>query len=130
MAKIFLNVSNHTLTKDQLEEIQTKGFSVMELEENLKRAWGSMNPSNWRETCNEVINVVIDMDITIETSLIAGYTPAVVYLTNELNRYGTTPLYAHTDRVSVEKANEDGTVTKTNVFKHTGFYNIISGERW
>ena len=130
MAKIFYNVSNHTLTKDQLEEIQAKGFSVMELEENLKRAWGSMNPSNWRETCNEVINVVIDMDITIETALIAGYTPAVVYLTNELNRYGTTPLYAHTDRVSVEKPNEDGTVVKTNVFKHTGFYNIISGERW
>lgn len=133
MAKIFYNVSNHSLTKDQMSEIETKGFSVMELEENLKKAWGSMNPSNWRETCDQVIRVVLtydDLDTSIETALVAGYTPAVVYLTNELNKYGTTPLYAHTDRVSVEKINEDGTVTKTNVFKHGGFYNIISGERW
>ena len=133
MAKLFLNVSNHALTKDQLEEIQVKGFSVMELEEDMKKAWGSMNPSNWRETCDQVIRVVLtydDLDTTIETALVAGYTPAVVYLTNELSKYGTTPLYAHTDRVSVEKTNEDGTVTKTNIFKHSGFYNIISGERW
>ena len=133
MAKLFLNISNHSLTKDQMSEIQAKGFSVMELEEDLKKAWGSMNPSNWRKTCDEVIRVVLtydDLETPIETALVAGYTPAVVYLTNELNKYGTTPLYAHTDRVSVERTNEDGTVTKTNIFKHTGFYNIISGERW
>ena len=133
MAKLFLNVSNHSLTKDQMSEIQAKGFSVMELEEDVKKAWGSMNPSNWRETCNKVINTAMtydDMDTTIETALVAGYTPAVVYLTNELPKCGTSVVYAHTDRVSVEKTNEDGTVTKTNVFKHAGFYNIVSGERW
>ena len=34
---------------------------------------------------------------------------------------GITPLYAFSIRESVEKAAEDGTVTKINVFKHVGF---------
>ncbi|WP_172619117.1 hypothetical protein [Leptotrichia trevisanii] len=32
-----------------------------------------------------------------------------------------TPLFAMTERKSVEKRNEDGTVTKTNVFEHQCF---------
>ncbi len=37
---------------------------------------------------------------------------------------GITPLYAFSVRESVEKAAEDGTVTKTNVFKHIGFVEL------
>jgi len=32
-----------------------------------------------------------------------------------------TFLFAHSDRISIEKQNEDGTVTKTNTFKHVKF---------
>lgn len=37
---------------------------------------------------------------------------------------GITPLYAFSERVSVETTNDDGTVTKQNVFKHVGFVNV------
>ncbi len=34
---------------------------------------------------------------------------------------GVTPIHSFSQRVSVETQNEDGTVTKSNVFKHVGF---------
>jgi hypothetical protein len=37
---------------------------------------------------------------------------------------GIKPVYAFSVRESVEKTTDDGTVTKTNVFKHTGFVEI------
>ena len=40
-----------------------------------------------------------------------------------LGAHGVTPVYAFSERVSVERE-ESGVVTKTNVFKHVGFVEI------
>jgi len=37
---------------------------------------------------------------------------------------GLTPVFAFSRRVSVEKTNSDGTVTKTQVFRHEGFVRL------
>lgn len=42
-------------------------------------------------------------------------------LVNELKEAGIEPLFAYSDRVSVDVHNPDGTVTKTVKFEHLGF---------
>ena len=54
-------------------------------------------------------------------AMIGGAPYLMGALENALKKQGVTPLYAFTARVSVETVNLDGTVTKTNVFKHIGF---------
>lgn len=39
---------------------------------------------------------------------------------------GIVPLFSFTKRVSVETQNSDGSVTKTNVFKHVGWVDAIT----
>lgn len=52
----------------------------------------------------------------------AGY--LMPSLERALTAQGITPLHAFSQRVSVEKQGEDGTVTKENVFKHVGFIGL------
>lgn len=48
-----------------------------------------------------------------------------------LRHAGITPLYAFSRRESVEKVQADGTVTKINVFRHTGFQpGVVAGQPW
>lgn len=42
-------------------------------------------------------------------------------LVNELKEAGIEPLFAYSDRVSVDVQNPDGTVSKTVKFEHLGF---------
>ena len=41
-----------------------------------------------------------------------------------LRHYGIKPLYAFSERASVEKMEADGTVRKVNLFKHKGFVEV------
>lgn len=45
-------------------------------------------------------------------------------LEKALRERGVTPMYAFSKRESIEKTMPDGTVRKTNVFKHVGFVSI------
>lgn len=54
-------------------------------------------------------------------AMIGGATFFMAPLAKALIEQGVTPLYAFSERVSVEVAGADGTVTKTNVFRHIGF---------
>ena len=45
-------------------------------------------------------------------------------LESELKNRGIQPMYAFSVRDSVEKQNPDGSVTKQNVFKHSGFIEV------
>lgn len=116
----FLNISNHNLTVDQLAEIDQKGWEAVELPEDLKKAWGSCNPSNYQEIVNDIVHYMIVNNIN--SALLAGYSPAVVYACMEYACRTCMFYFAHTERKSVETVQEDGSVVKTNVFKHAGFY--------
>lgn len=54
-------------------------------------------------------------------ALVGGAPFFMSTLEKHLYAHGLIPLYAFSQRQSVEKVAEDGTVTKTNVFKHLGF---------
>jgi hypothetical protein len=56
-----------------------------------------------------------------EAAMIGGAPYLMGPLEVALKAVGVKPLYAFTMRQSVEEAQPDGTVKKTQVFKHTGF---------
>ena len=55
-----------------------------------------------------------------------GGAPFLMYpLAHALVHSGLRPVFAFSKRVSVETANPDGSVTKTEVFKHEGFVGVF-----
>lgn len=57
-----------------------------------------------------------------EHAMIGGAPYFMQPLENALKHVGVQPLYSFTKREATEIAGEDGTVKKTAVFKHVGFY--------
>lgn len=54
-------------------------------------------------------------------AMIGGAPYLMAPLEAELKKLGIEPVYAFSERVSEETVQADGTVVKTNVFKHVGF---------
>jgi hypothetical protein len=57
-------------------------------------------------------------------AMIGGAPYLMSALEAALIKVGVTPVYAYSDRVSVETRNTDGTVSKSTVFKHLGFVEV------
>nr|DAK99233.1 MAG TPA: hypothetical protein [Caudoviricetes sp.] len=120
--KRMLNVSNHVMGVNQLEEIHNLGYDLVELPDNLKSVWGQLTPDNYLSTCNDIVAWAEENNI--EAFHLAGFPAAVTALCIDLQP--TVPVYyAYSERVSVEEAQPDGSVVKKNVFKHKGFYQYV-----
>lgn len=63
-------------------------------------------------------------DLGHDQALIGGAPFFMAPLEKALLEYGIQPVYAFSVRESVEKIASDGSVTKTNVFKHVGFFEV------
>ena len=59
--------------------------------------------------------------VHFSTAMIGGAPYLMVALEKALRQQGIQPLYAFSQRVSTEAVALDGSVTKTAVFKHSGF---------
>jgi hypothetical protein len=60
----------------------------------------------------------------LEYAMIGGAPFLMAELERHLRLRGVKPLYAFSQRESVEVTADDGSVTKTNVFKHVGFVEV------
>lgn len=131
MKKIFLNVSNHALTADQINEVMNLGMEVMELPENVKLAWANIDPHTIDEVVKKLIIGTIDVEeknaIKISSALVAGHPGAVHQVVSAYEALGIIPVYAHTERESIEKE-IDGKVIKSSIFKHRGFYHMVNNK--
>ena len=120
--KKLLNCSNHVLGLNQLAELETMGYVVVELPDTLKSVWGQLTPDNYLRVCNDV--VAFAEENGIEAFHVAGFPAAVTALCIDI--YPTTPIfYAYSERMSIEEPQPDGSVVKKNVFKHKGFYPYV-----
>jgi hypothetical protein len=119
MLQNLLNCSNHTLGLNQIEELKEKGYQVIELSEELKKAWSQLTPDNYLYVCNDVIDYMEQNNC--RALHLAGFPAAVTAICVDLNSW-IEIFYAYSERVSVEEAGPDGTVVKKNIFKHKGFY--------
>ena len=101
--KKILNVSNHTLGLDQIQELAMMGYQVVELPEDLK---------------NKIRNYMAENHV--DATHVAGFPAAVNYFVK--NSIVFDNYYAYSERVAIEEVQPDGTVAKKSVFKHKGFY--------
>ena len=116
MRKI-LNVSNHVLGLDQIKELADSGYEVVELSEELKKAWAQLNPETYVDICNQVTSYADKVGAS--AMHVAGFPAAVTYLVSK----NMMPFfYAYSERVSIEDVQPDDSVVKKNIFKHKGFY--------
>lgn len=116
--KKILNVSNHTLGLDQLQELAMLGYQVVELPEDLKKEWTQLSPDTYHEVCNRIKKYMVDNHV--DATHVAGFPAAVNYFVK--NSIVFDNYYAYSERVSIEEPQPDGSVIKKNVFKHKGFY--------
>ena len=68
-----------------------------------------------------VVVPAIERDPEITAAMIGGAPYLMAPLERALMKIGVTPVYALSDRVSVEETQPDGTVRKVTVFRHAGF---------
>lgn len=111
-----LNLSNHQLTKEQIDELTDQGFTIVELDEKSKKLWGQLNPENYKDVVDDIFE-----RYSCECYHIAGFAPAIVYVCRIINSSNRKAVYAYSERKTVEKQ-EDGKVVKTSILEHKGFY--------
>lgn len=113
-----LNVSNHVMGLEQLEEIHNMGYDLIELPDELKARWGQMKPDNYARVCNDIVAWAEENNI--QSMHLAGFAPAVVLICMDIDRI---PLYyAYSERVSIDIPQPDGSIKKDSKFKHLGFF--------
>lgn len=113
-----LNISNHVLTSEQIEELRSKDLDeIVELPANLKAGWAQCKPSTYIDLCEEIGEFMVNNGI--KYAHLAGFPAAISYMVSHMNGEF---IYAYSERESVEETQSDGSVIKRNVFKHKGFY--------
>lgn len=123
--KKILNTMNHVLNDDQIADLSGmfNNVNVSDLRdvdnELFKQLSNIAVDSNLNDLANSLLEVARKFDIVI---LPIG-SPAFMFkfATKTHANMDIVFLFAHSERVSIEKQNEDGSVTKTNIFKHVKF---------
>lgn len=118
-----INLTQHALTPEQIEAGVVEPAGSLK-EEIIKALTFTSLP-----TKDEVIERARDLaglaDFNAAGGALIGGAPYLMgYLQDALKMRGIKPLYAYSERVSLEKTNPDGSVTKTAVFKHKGFVEV------
>lgn len=120
-----LNTMNHALNDEQIADLNNMfdNVEVLDLRDENNELFKQISnisvDANLNDLAEQLLNVAKEFDIVI---LPIG-SPAFMFTFSRLTHFhrDIVFMFAHSDRVSVEKQNEDGTVTKTNIFKHVKF---------
>ena len=126
-----LNTMQHTLTSTQIAELQEKyGIDVQIVD--LKAFSMSLFSQLSNISANaDLSTLACDLICTINLNnfnavILPIGSPAFMYtLASRNDEICADKLFAHSERVSKEVTNADGTVTKTSVFNHIGFITIV-----
>lgn len=116
-----LNLTQHTATADQAQA------GVVEPTD--KKAVQDLLTFSEMPSFSDMLDrastlAKIAKDSGCESAMIGGAGFFIPHLEKRLLALGITPVHAFSVRESVEVHNEDGTVSKQNVFKHVGFYEV------
>ncbi len=128
MKKMYLLFS-HKLTADQVLDAQEKMnvSDFISLPENLQKLWSQIPPENKLDS--EIIKKITQY-LTSEVSngdfvLIQGEFGMTFYFVDWCLRNNKIPIYSTSKRLSFEVTTDDGSVKKTNIFKHIQFRRYI-----
>lgn len=117
-----INLTQHLATPEQIEE------GVVDLtgkqREELVRLLTFDDAPDSSTLLSRALTIARLVGKDNHFAMIGGAPYFMSYLENSLRACRVRPVYSFSKRVSVEVTNEDGSVTKTNVFKHTGWVGI------
>lgn len=123
--KTLLWCSAHTPTKEQLNSLSEMGELVFlkdvdaSVQDRINNC--SSNREDLLKLADDINQIRIQMDCTIVQ---LGGSPLFLYIAGAMMNgcmSKSVLLFAHSERVSVDVPQEDGTVVKTSVFKHIGW---------
>ncbi len=117
MSKI-INLTQHTATEDQ------NCFEPIDKTTVQHLLTFATIPSQDEMTIRAIKLATMSVMSGATQAMIGGAPFFMSTLERVLKHAGIQPLYAFSERVSIETVNDDGTVTKTNVFKHMGFVTV------
>jgi len=123
MVKRILNLTQHPATPSQ------RKAGVVEPDEELKKEIKRLLTF---EELPDKVDISTRAYYLAQIAYEAGYKFALIggapYLMSALERHlkasGVTPVYAFSKRETIEKTMPDGSVVKTQVFKHLGFIEV------
>ena len=123
--KNLLWCSAHTPTKEQMESLNSMGQVIFLKDVNTSIQDRINNCSSDRRElmalAQELNKIRLELDCTIVQ---LGGSPMFLYIAGATINSCLSKqvlIFAHSERVSVDMPQEDGTVVKTSVFKHIGW---------
>lgn len=121
MAKFF-NVTNHNLTSEQIADIKNK-FNIDEV---VDLNPGEVDPeASSAQVNNHATNIIANGNFSLgDVAMVQTEQTLVFCLVSALQELGVRCVVATTRRESAEKTLPDGSVVKTNVFKHVRFRDL------
>lgn len=128
---VFVNMTSHQLTDEQREAVERAGMEIVEMPEDLKKKWASVDPEADAAEVDRMSGEFIHF-LFYDLNLEDGEREAVVLLQGEpvlvysvlhwmVEMPYLIPVVATTRRESVETKDADGTVRKVSVFRHVRF---------
>lgn len=121
MAKFF-NITNHSLTGEQLADIKDK-FNIDEV---VDLNPGEVEPQiSSAQVNNLATNLIANGNFSLgDVAMVQTEQTLVFFLVSILQRIGVRCVVATTRRESAEKVLPDGSIIKTNVFRHVRFRDL------
>lgn len=121
-----INLTQHELTPEQKALIDIECYTDRQKVKDLLTFTKLPTQIQILQRAVDLANIVrdiVDQDehINLFLVLIGGAPYLMKPLIEELKEIGVTPVFSYTDRVSVETMQPDGSVVKTQVFKHLGY---------
>lgn len=124
-AMTIVNLTQHNATNDQIDAgVFNVDYDHNELDYLRSLLTFDSIPTieDMQQRADEISKIALRTNV--KKAMIGGAPFFMGYLETALKSVGIQPLYAFSQRVSVETTAEDGTVTKQNVFKHMGFVEV------
>lgn len=116
-----LNLTQHKATPEQLQA----GVYEPEDKKLVQEYLTFTSLPSVQDIKNQALNLACYARFIGAThAMIAGAPYLMSALENALKEFNIVPMYAFSERVSIDKTNDDGSVTKTAVFKHVGFVEV------
>ena len=125
---MILNLTQHKATPEQVAAgvVDLEGADRERLLDLLTFDLVNGNPPPWGyvlETADEIARLAsrVAVNSKVDSAMIGGAPYLMGPLARALSYMGIHPLFAFSTRESVEQVQEDGSVRKINVFRHSGF---------
>ena len=126
MNKTLYLLFNHRLTTEQIEDAE-KSLGVTDIRyipERLQKVWSNIPPNkelNLEKHLQPIIDYLENIDSPNEYILIQGDFGAVHFMVKQAFYLGFIPIYATTERKTIEEKLTDNTIITKRIFKHVCF---------